>query len=108
MKPKKKMDTFATVMLVAFSQANLLMLIWTIWLTAEQIRTGWGWGTGIEMLAIALWMAELLCLPVLLAGLVYAVMCFYRKQSRGLLIANIALFVCLVAQIAVTNLFLFY
>lgn len=107
-KPRKKMDTFAIVMLVALCQANLCLVLWTVWLTLEQIQTGWGGGTGMEMLALLPWMAELLCLPVLLAGLVYLVMCFIRKQSRGLLIANIILFVSLLAQIAAINLFLFY
>lgn len=107
-KPKKKMDTFAVVMLVALCQANLCFVLWTVWLTLEQIRTGWGGGTGMEMLALLPWMTELACVPVLLAGVVYGILSFFRKQNKGLLIANILLFVALLTQIVLINLFLFY
>lgn len=108
MKTKKPMNTFAVSMVAALAPANLVHLGWTVWLTLEQIETGWGWGTGIEMLALALWMAELACLPVLLLGVIYFVASFFRQQKKGLLIANIGLFACLVLQIAVTNLFLYF
>lgn len=107
MKMKKTMNSFAVIMVAALVPANLLHLGWTVWLTMEQIKTGWGGGTGIEMMALLLWLTELLCLLVLLLGMVYFVVSFFRQQKKGLLIANIALFVCLVAQIVVTNLFLF-
>lgn len=55
-----------------------------------------------------LWLTELLCLPVLILGVAYFVTGFFRRQKRGLLIANILLFVLLIGQIAVTNLFLYY
>ena len=108
MKPGKKMDPFAVIMLVALSQANLCHALWTVWLTLEQIETGWGWGTGMEMLALLPWMAELASVPVLIAGVVYGVMSCFRKQNKGLLMANTALFVLLLGQIVVINLFLFY
>ena len=107
-KSRKKMDTFAVVMLVALCQADLWLVLWTLWLTLEQIETGWGGGTGMEMLALIPWMAELASVPVLIAGVVYGVMSFFRKQNKGLLIANIILFVALLTQIVLINLFLFY
>lgn len=108
MKTKKSMDSFAISMVAALVPANMVHLGWTAWLTAEQLQTGWGWGTGIEMLALMLWLTELLCLPVLILGVAYFVTGFFRRQKRGLLIANILLFVLLIGQIAVTNLFLYY
>lgn len=108
MKAKKSMNSFAVSMVAALLPANVLHLGWTVWLALEQIETGWNGGTGIEMLALLLWMLELLELPVLLLGVGYFITGFFRQQKRGLLIANIALFVCLVAQIVVTNLFLFF
>ena len=108
MKTKKSMNSFAASMVAALVPANVMHLGWTVWLTLEQIETGWDGGTGIEMLALALWLLELLELPVLALGVAYFVTGFFRWQKKGLLVANIALFVCLVAQIVVTNLFLFY
>jgi hypothetical protein len=104
----KRLDTFAVIMLVALSQANLCQVLWTVWLTLEQIETGWGGGTGMEMLALLPWMAELASVPVLIAGVVYGIMSCFRKQNKGLLVANVALFVLLLGQIVTINLFLFY
>lgn len=106
MKTKKTMNSFAASTVAALVPANAVHLGWTIWLTVEQIETGWG--TRIEMLALVLWLTELLCLPVLLLGVIYFVTGFFRQQKKGMLIANIVLFVCLVAQISLTNLFLYF
>lgn len=107
MNQRKSMDNFAIVTVVVLSVVNLLHLLWTVWLTAEQIETGWGGGTGIEMMAILLWMTEFLCLPGLLFGLVYWVLSCFRRQKRSLLIANAILFLCALTQIGMTNLFLY-
>ena len=102
------MHDLSAVVLAALIPANFLHLGWTYWLAAEQIETGWGGGTGIEMLALALWMLEALCLPVLALGVIYFVLSCYRRQKKKMLVANIVLFTMLAAQIVVTNLFLFY
>ena len=95
-------------LLAALIPANLLHLGWTVRLTLEQIETGWDGGTGIEMLALLLWLLEALCLPVLVLGGIYLVMSCFRKQKRGLLAANICLFMGLLLQIVLTNLFMFF
>ena len=102
------MHDLPAVVLAALIPANFLHLGWTYWLAAEQVETGWGGGTGIEMLALALWMLEALCLPVLALGVVYFVLGFFRQQKKKMLVSNIFLFAALAAQIVVTNLFLFY
>lgn len=108
MKPKKRMEVLPVLLVAALSVANLLHLLWTVWLTIEQIKTGWNGGTGMEMLALLPWMLELLCMPVILAAVIYLVLSFYRRQSKGLLVANSSLFALLLLQIGLTNLFLFY
>lgn len=42
MKTKKSMDSFAISMVAALAPANVVHLGWTVWLTAEQLQTGWG------------------------------------------------------------------
>ena len=108
MKPKKTLNNLAVSVLAALVPATVLHLGWTVWLTLEQIETGWDGGTGIEMLALLLWLLELACVPVLLLGAIYLAMSFSRQQKKGMLLANIGLFVCLVVQIAITNLFLYF
>ena len=108
MKQRKSMEVFPVVLMVGLSLANLSHLLWTVWLTLEQIKTGWKGGTNIEMLALLPWMTELCCVPVLLAGVVYMIFSFFRKQSKGLLIGNGFLYLGLLLQIFVTNLFMFY
>ena len=108
MKNEKPINNLAVSMLAALIPANILHLFWTVWLTVEQLETGWDGGTGIEMLALAPFMLQLLTVPLLLLVIAYFVLSFYRKQKKYLLIANIVLFACLVAQIFVTDLFMFY
>ncbi len=108
MKTKKRINDFAVSLVAALAPANVLHLGWTVWLSAEQIETGWNGGTGIEMLALVLWLTELLCLPVLLMGVIYFVASFFCQQKKSGLIANIVLFAALVVQIVITNLFLYY
>jgi hypothetical protein len=105
---KKPLDSLAVCVLAALAPANMLHLGWTFWLTMEQIETGWDGGTGIEMLALLLWLLELVCLPVLLLGVFYLIKSFFRQQKKSLLISNIVLFFALVGQIVMTNLFLFF
>ena len=107
-KPKKTCNSLAVSALAALVPANVLHLGWTIWLILEQIETGWDGGTGIEMLALLLWLLELACVPVLLLGAIYLVISISRQQKKGMLLANIGLFVCLIAQIVITNLFLYF
>lgn len=108
MRREKSMNAFAVCLVAGLVIANALHLGWTVWLTAEQIQTGWRGGTGLEMMALLLWLMELLCAPVLLTGIVYLVMSFFRQQKKSLRIANLALLFGLVIQIVTTNLFLFY
>lgn len=105
---KKSINNLAAGVLAALVPANILHSGWTVWLTMEQIETGWDGGTGIEMLALLLWLMEALCVPVLILGFVYLVMSCFRWQKKWMLITNIILFTALFAQIFVTNLFLFY
>lgn len=107
MQKGKKMRVFATLLLVALSWVNLLHLLWTVWLTVEQTKTGWGYGTDMEMLALLPWMTELLSAPVLLAGVVYGIISIFFRHEKRLMVTNALLFALAAAQIGLTNLFLF-
>jgi hypothetical protein len=102
------MFVFGLILVIGLILANLASLLFTIDLTVEQIGSSWGDGTRIEMLALIPWMIELACLPLVGAGAAYLILHVWFASHRGFFIANVALYVLLLAQYVLTNLFLFY
>ena len=102
------MFVFGLILVIGLILANLASLLFTIDLTVEQIGSSWGDGTRIEMLALIPWMIELASMPLLIAEAAYLILHGWFASRRGLLIANAALYVLLLAQYVLTNLFLFY
>lgn len=107
MKRNERINVFGAIMITPLALVNLCHLGWTYWLVAEQIRTGWGFGTNMEMMMLAPWMTELLSMPVLIAEVVFLVLACFKRPHRGLLIANIALFTSAAIQFFLTNFFAF-
>lgn len=108
MKENSGMNIFGVANIILLAHVNPILAFWTYWLTAEQIETGWGFSTNMEMLVLLPWLIQLLCLPALIAAVVYLVMSAFLRHKKGILIANIVLFACAVAQLIVTNLFIWY
>lgn len=109
MKKIRSGSVFGIVMIVALAWINLLHLPWSIWLVLEQINTGWGGGTDIEMLALAPWTVELLSIPFLLAEIVFLLLFAFRSHSvTGIRTANVCLFAGALLQFGITNLFMWY
>lgn len=102
---KTKDTILGVIMTVSSSLANLAHSIFTVWLLIEQIETGWGYGTNIEMGALFPWLIEIASMPLLIFGIVYFIIC--RKTRRSLYVTNAALFATLILQYAATNLFIF-
>lgn len=75
---------------------------------AEQIQTGWGYGTDIEMGALILWLLQGLSLiPIALAA-VFFVLAIVNKDKRWKTVLSGALLAGTVLSIALSNLFVFY
>lgn len=108
MKQYKGMNVFGIVSIVLMVLVNLGHGLWTYWLTAEQIKTGWGYGTNMDIAVLWPWITELLCAPAMVAVVVYLVMSCFMRHKKGILITNIILFACAVVQFGVTNLFIWY
>lgn len=100
------MNVFGVISIVMLVLVNLGHLIWTVWLIVEQIQTGWGYGTNIELAALLPWLTELLCIPAIVTAVVYLVLSCFFRHKKGILIANILLFTCAMLQFGVTNLFM--
>ena len=98
---------FGTVTAVMLSFANLIHLPFTFWLVSEQIKTGFGFGTKVEMGALLIWIAEIVAAPALIAGGIFLILHIRRRATRPIGVLNIILFFLALAQYALTNLFLF-
>ena len=51
MKPWK-MSFYGFITALLLSVANLLQILWFVWLTVEQVKTGFGFGTNMDIVAI--------------------------------------------------------
>ena len=108
MKKHTGMSIFGIFVIVALTLCNLAHLLWTIWLCAEQLQTGWGGGTGLELGVLYPWLTELLCLPGLLGSAVFFILSIFRRPQRKLITATGILFSLLLLQFGLTNLFIWY
>lgn len=86
--------------------ANLTQLLWTVWLTKEQIQTGWGFPTNMEMFALVVWLTQLLCLPALILGAVYLILHIRKKSAKWLFVSNAFMLATLAVQYILINLFI--
>jgi hypothetical protein len=102
------MDVYGALLLWLLPGVNLLNLLFTILLGIEQVETGWGYGTNWEMAVLYPWSVELLCLPVVLAGLIFAVLFIFLKSDRTLGRINLILTAALLLQYGLTNLFIWF
>lgn len=102
------MNVFGIINIVLLTLVNLAHLLWTVWLAMEQVSTGWGYGTNMEMAVLMPWLIELICLPAMIAGVVYLILSCFLLHRKGIWIANILLFACAAVQFVVTNLFIWY
>ena len=108
MKRSDGMNVFGVVMTIILAIANLLHLLWTVCLTLEQIKTGWGGGTSMDLGVLWPWLIEFLCAPALVTEAVFFVISFFKRPSKSILIANICLFSAVVFQYVLTNLFIHF
>jgi len=105
---RKSMDIFGGLTIGLLSIVNLLHLLWTVWLTAEQLQTGWGFGTGMELVVLYPWLTELICLPGMITGAVFLILSIFKPSKKGILSATLCLFIAAIIQYVLTNLFIFY
>lgn len=106
MKRYHVMNVLGVALIIMLSLVNLSHLLWTIWVVVEQVKTGWGHGTDMELGVLYPWLTELICAPAMVTAVVYLALSAFLRHKRGILIANIVLFVCALVQFGLTNLFI--
>ena len=102
------MNIYASTLCVFLAMGNICQVFWTVLLTSEQIKTGWGYGTNLEIAVIVPILTSMLCVPVLLAGLIYFILHAFRRSGKGICIANIALYAALLLQSVLIYLFMWF
>lgn len=101
-------SAFGAAVNVAAVAADLIHAPFTLLLIFEQIKTGWGYGTDVEMFALYPWMIEFLALPILPAEIVFLILSIFLRPKRSVLLLSAILTGLLISQYVILNLFLFY
>jgi hypothetical protein len=105
---ESKTTILGILLLPALGLVNLSHLLWTIWLTVEQIETGWGYGTGISTLGIVPLMTQMFSAPALLAAILFFILACFHHHRKGVLIANICLFLSALLQFGIFHFFAYH
>lgn len=105
---KPKNDVFGLVALIILAIGNTLHLVVFLSMLSEQIQTGWGGSTNIEMGALYIWLFEVLVMIGAVVSIVLYVVSLVRGDRKSKAIANASLIVALIAQVVLTNIFIFY
>ena len=99
------MAVFSNILTPLLALVNVSHLLWTVWLTVEQVKTGWGYGTGISTLGIVPLMTQMLSVPVLLAAVLFFILACFKRQPKRVLIADVCLFAAALLQFGLFHLF---
>lgn len=107
MRKTNKNANLNLITLVALIASNLLhFFLCFLPLFIEQIKIGKG--TNIEILAVALWLYELILLLLLGACLIAMLFRKNKKENKKNVISILSLISILIVQIILTNIFIFY
>lgn len=105
----KRKNSFCGILALIFSTLlNLVHFPLFVLVLIEQINTGWGYGTNLEMGVLFWWIAEyIMVVPLLVsAGLFVASM--VKRDYKVKIAINAVLLVLCVLQIVLTNVFFIY
>ena len=108
MKKSTGMNIFGAIVCQFLAIANFVHAFFTWAICAEQIKTGWGYGTNWEMGALLPWMVEFLSFPIIFAAIVFLLMNIWKKSLKVIFVLCSVFLACEVLQIILLNLFLIY
>ena len=108
MKKSTGMNVFGAIVCQLLALANLAHALFTWFICAEQIETGWGFGTNWEMGVLLPWMVEFLSAPVVIAGIVFLVLSIWKKSEKVIFVLTAVFFILELLQILILNLFIYY
>jgi hypothetical protein len=104
----EKTAIFGYINIFLMAIVNFANAFWTLWLTIEQLATGWGFPTYLEMGVLWPWIFEVLSLPFIILCLAFLILSIFKKTKKWVVIANSILLAFAILQIVLTNLFIWY
>lgn len=98
---------FGGITIFMLSVANIVHLPLSVSIFIEQMQTGFGYGSNVELGALVIWLCELVILPALICGAVFLILHTKRKTSPMYFATSAVLLSLLSVQYIITNVFLF-
>ncbi len=98
-------ELLGVISVVLLSGINLAHLLFTVGITMEQIKTGWGFGTNWDLLALMPWLLESAGVAVMILALVFLLLSRKKRLLRNWRIGCGVLLGVFFLQTALTNLF---
>lgn len=105
----KRRNSLCGILALIFSTLlNLIHFPLFVVAFIEQIQTGWGYGTDLEMGVLFWWLAEYVMIIPLLTSAGLFVASMVKRDYKAKIVINAALLALCVFQIVISNLFFIY
>ena len=108
MKKSMGMNVFGAIVCHLLVLANFVLSFFTWGICAEQIKTGWGFGTNWEMGVLLPVMVVYLSIPVIIACAVFLVLNIWKKSEKAIFVLSAVFLGLEILQILILNLFICY
>lgn len=97
------------VEMIALIACNILHGVWTYSVIAEEVKTGWGHPTNMDLFVFYPWILEFVSIPLVVAGIALFISAGVLKQpSKKIIIPTAIIYGLYLAQVIVTNVLLCY
>lgn len=104
----EKKSSLAGIIAIALSLlcfiANFLLFLPIL---CEKIKTGFGFGTHIEMLGLTVWSVNILTVPFILVSLILAIISAVEKDAKWKTVLSFSLIAFTIVEIFLSTLFMF-
>ena len=104
---QRKNNAFGIVALIILSFCFFANLSLFIPMFVEQIKTGFGYGTDIEMGSLIVWLFNGLSLVPLSVGIVFTIISIVKLDYKWKIATNISLILLTIIEMALTTIFMF-
>ena len=104
----KGVNIYGILTAIASGISNLLQIFWLIWLTAEQVKNGFGHGTDMDILAIVPILMNIIAIPSIIASMIFFMIHIFKKSSKNIFVINLVFWIMLLIQIGLIQLFINY
>ena len=104
---ERKNNVFGLISLIIGSICFFVNLVLFLPMLSEQIKTGFGAGTNIEMGALIVWLINGITIIPLIICVVFTVISVIKSDYKWKIITNISLIALTVVMMVLTTVFMF-